>query len=75
MLKWMPQVHAPIGLSLKGGDLPGMASSSLRRPECDPSRWQSQFWVKRFQKTSVLEEDQVDWIIDWESAGMGEEEF
>lgn len=30
---------------------------------------------KTLSEDAVLEEDQIDWIIDWEAAGMGEEEF
>ena len=72
-LKWMPKTCAYRVLA-EGGDLPDWHHlvcgdrSAIHRAG-------KSILGKTLSEDAVFEEDQVDWIIDWESAGMGEEEF
>ena len=73
MLKWMPKTCAYRVLA-EGGDLPEWHHLVCGDRNAIHRAGKS-ILGKTLSEDAVLEEDQIDWIIDWEAAGMGEEEF
>tara|TARA_R100001086_G_scaffold248869_2_gene186829 strand:- start:1072 stop:1542 length:471 start_codon:yes stop_codon:yes gene_type:complete len=73
MLKWMPRTCA-YRLIAEGRDLPDW-HHLVSGDRAAIHKAGKSVLGKTLSEDSVLEEDQVDWIIDWESAGMGEEDF
>lgn len=72
-LKWMPRTCAYRVLA-EGGDLPDWHHLVCGDRNA-VHRLGHSILGKTLSEDAVLEEDQIDWIIDWESEGWGEDEL